>query len=108
MPDDIAWLDIVALDDVLQQFCQQFDLLFGIGVPDSPGRGLIETRVDHLNTNGAGIEPGTTPPLAFPRMPGTAAFIYQLVDLRWVIANQVVGTDFTMGEQLQRTVLGSV
>ncbi|MNE47423.1 hypothetical protein D3C80_1418330 [compost metagenome] len=80
--DDVAGFDVVALDDVLEQDDQRFDLCLGVRLPDPPGWRVGKTRIDDLDTDGGGIEPGAAIPLAVAGMPGTAALVDQLIDGR--------------------------
>src|SRR5690606_5873673 len=78
--DDVSRLDAVALHDVLEQYDQRLDLRLAVGVPHAPGGGVGEARVDDLDADGSGVEPGPALPLAVAGMPGATTFIHQLID----------------------------
>ncbi|MNQ95628.1 hypothetical protein D3C85_1111940 [compost metagenome] len=103
--DDVARIDGVALADVLEQHDQGLNLILGVRIPEPAGRGVLEARIDDFDTDGAGIQPGPAVPLAFTGVPGTLAFVHQLENGgALVITDQVMTADFTMGQQLQRTL----
>ncbi|MNE68845.1 hypothetical protein D3C80_1645270 [compost metagenome] len=97
-------LDVVAFDDVLEQGNQRLDLRFAVGMPDPASRCIGKARVDDLDTDGAGVQPGTALPLAFAGMPGAAAFIHQLIDRTRAVAHQIMAADLAVGEQCQRAI----
>jgi len=53
MADDGVGIDVVTLADVLEQDDQRVDLVFAVGIPEAPGGGVFEARVDDLDTDGA-------------------------------------------------------
>jgi len=74
--NDVPRFDVVALYDVLEQRNQRLDLRFAVRVPD-PAIGCVgEPRVDDLDANGRGVQPGAPLPLAVAGMSGTAVFIH--------------------------------
>ncbi|MCY1179979.1 hypothetical protein D9M73_204050 [compost metagenome] len=105
MADNVTRVDCVALADVLEQNDQGLDLRFGVGVPQAPGRGVLEARIDDFDTDGTGIQPGPAIPFALPGVPGANVFIHQLVDGgALVVTDQVMTADLAVGQQLQRTL----
>ena len=60
--DDMAWFDVVAFDNVLEQRDQRLDLRLAVRVPDPAVRGVGKARVDDLDTNGRGVQPGAPLP----------------------------------------------
>ncbi|MNL07070.1 hypothetical protein D3C87_1277300 [compost metagenome] len=105
MANDVARADVVTLADVLEQDDQGLHLRFAVGIPETAGRGVLETRIDDLDADGAGVQPGPALPLAFSGVPGPQVFIHQFVDGRvFVVTDQVMAADFAMGQQLQRTL----
>jgi hypothetical protein len=85
-----------------EQHDQVLDLRFAVGVPEPPAGAIAEPRVDDLDANGTGVEPGPALPLAVAGMPGTVLLVHQLVDGGGlVIADQVVAADLAMGQQGQ-------
>ncbi|MNI56107.1 hypothetical protein D3C73_1110950 [compost metagenome] len=95
--NDVARVDVVTFDDIREQRDQRLNLRFAVRVPDSPvGRG-VKAWVDDLDTDRARVQPGSPLPLAVPGMPGTTAFIDQLINRGWAISDQVVAADLAMG-----------
>ncbi|MNN30830.1 hypothetical protein D3C81_1444900 [compost metagenome] len=97
--------DALALDDVLEQQDQRVDLRIRVRRPDASIRRLAIAGIDQFDADRGGVQPGTPLPLAGAGMPGPAVLVDQLVDGRRVVADQVVGTDFGVGQQGQRARL---
>ncbi|MCY1433002.1 hypothetical protein D9M71_490200 [compost metagenome] len=104
MADDAAQRQVMTLDYVLEEQDQGVDLLLAEGLVDPTVGGFPIAFVDQFDAKGAGVQPGAALPFAFSGMPGTAVLVHQEVDLRRVVADQVMAADTVAGQQAQGAV----
>ncbi|MNT43224.1 hypothetical protein D3C72_1796830 [compost metagenome] len=104
MADDAAQRQVMTLDYVLEEQDQGVDLLLAERLVDPAVGGFTIALVDQFDAQGAGVQPGTALPFAFSGMPGTAVLVHQAVDLRGLVADQVVAADAVAGQHTQGAV----
>lgn len=102
VPDDVARLDPVARDQILEQQNQGLDLR---GRIRRPGVRLL-ARIDDLDADRGRIQADLLIPPALAGMPGAAVFVHQAIHLRPIlVGDQVVAADVLLGKNAQRRIV---